>query len=357
MAPKIREYFPGSNTPAGFYSYYDYILKSREASRIIVLKGGPGTGKSSFMRRVAARLAELGHDTELLHCSSDPNSLDGICAREIGFLMLDGTSPHIVDPKTPGAVDEIINLGDCWNADRIRPRKEAIIRTNEAISGCFARAYNYLSAAKSLQNQIEHDYLSVTNPEGVKAELEAVKKTFGLGTFCAKDGTERKAFLGAITPLGRVNYIDTFAAHAKYVYLIESDIAPNCGTFFSALAGLLTGAGLDIRTFYCPMSPDSKIEHIYVPALDVFFTTKNTYHTVKEAYVTETIDLNQYVRAEQAPIDTAIDLEYYNTLLSRAIASIAGAKKLHDELEQNYIPYMDFEKVEFLSKNVIESLH
>lgn len=356
MAVKIREYFPGSNTPAGFYSYYDYILNSREANRIIVLKGGPGTGKSSFMRRVAARLTELGYDTELLHCSSDPNSLDGVCAREIGFLILDGTAPHIVDPKAPGAVDEIINLGDCWNADRIRQRKEAIIQTNEAISGCFARAYNYLSAAKSLQNQIEHDYLSATNPDGVKAELETLKKTFGLGAFCAKEGTERKAFLGAITPLGKLNYIDTFAAHAKYVYLIESDIAPNCGAFSSVLAGLLTGAGLDIRTFYCPMSPDSKIEHIYVPALDAFFTTKNAYHAVKEAYVTEAIDLNQYVRAEQIPVSAAIDMESYNTLLARAIESIAGAKKLHDELEQNYIPYMDFEKVDFLAKNVIESL-
>ncbi len=356
MAVKIREYFPGSNTPAGFYSYYDYILNSREANRIIVLKGGPGTGKSSFMRRVAARLTGLGYDTELLHCSSDPNSLDGVCARETGFLILDGTAPHIVDPKAPGGVDEIINLGDCWNTERIRQRKGAIIQTNEAISGCFARAYNYLSAAKSLQNQIEHDYLAATNPEGVKAELETLKKTFGLNSFSAKGGTERKAFLGAITPLGKLNYIDTFAAHAKYVYLIEADIAPNSGAFFRALADTLTTAGLDVRTFYCPMSPDAKIEHIYVPALDAFFTTKNAYHAVKEAYVSETIDLNQYVCAERVPVAAAIDMESYNTLLARAIESIAGAKKLHDELEQNYIPYMDFEKVDFLAKNVIESL-
>ena len=56
------------------------------------------------------------------------------------------------------------------------------------------------------------------------------------------------------------------------------------------------------------------------------------------------------------PVAAAIDMESYNTLLARAIESIAGAKKLHDELEQNYIPYMDFEKVDFLAKNVIESL-
>ena len=113
------EYFPGANTPNGFHSYYDYILKSHEANRIIILKGGPGTGKSTFMKKISRHLSSLGYQTEILHCSSDPNSLDGVCSREIGFLILDGTAPHIVDPKCPGAVDEIINLGECWDKDKI----------------------------------------------------------------------------------------------------------------------------------------------------------------------------------------------------------------------------------------------
>lgn len=356
MGTSVREYFPGSNTPQGFYSYYDYILRSREASRIIVLKGGPGTGKSSFMRRIARHLTGLGYDTELLHCSSDPNSLDGVCSRALGFLILDGTSPHVVDPKAPGAVDEIINLGDCWYQSRIAKKKEAIISTNEKISGCFARAYNYLAAAKSLQKQIEADYLSLTHTEGVKAELESLKKTLDLNAFSAKEGTERKAFLSAVTPLGRINYADTFAANAKYVYSIEADFAPNSGVFMAALAKLMINAGIDIRTFYCPMSPDMKIDHIYVPDIDTFFTTTNIHHMLKDVDSTDVIDLNQYVDAKNIRAGTAVDHEYYNILLSRAVESIAEAKKLHDELEQNYIPYMDFGKVEAISDMVIASI-
>lgn len=356
MGARVREYFPGSNTPVGFYSYYDYILKSREAQRIIVLKGGPGTGKSSFMRRIAKHLVSLGYDTELLHCSSDPNSLDGVCAREPGFLILDGTSPHVVDPKAPGAVDEIINLGDCWYKERIKKQKEAIISTNESISGHFARAYRYLSAAKSLQNQIECDYLALTDKSGVRAEAEVLKKTFALGGFSPVEGKERKAFLGAVTPLGIINYVDTFAANARYVYCIEAEFAYNAGDFFQTLADLFLRSGYDIRTFYCPMAPASKMEHLYVPSLDVFFTARNTHHMLTQADCTDTIDLNQYVDAKNIPASTAVDLEFYNLLLSRAVESIAGAKKLHDALEQNYVPYMDFGKVEFLCDKVIETI-
>ena len=68
---------------------------------------------------------------------------------------------------------------------------------------------------KACKKQIEADYLSLTHTEGVKAELESLKKTLGLCAFSAKEGTERKAFLSAVTPLGRINYADTFAANAK----------------------------------------------------------------------------------------------------------------------------------------------
>ena len=53
-----RHYFPGNNTPQGFFSYYKYILGQREANRIICVKGGPGTGKSTFMKRIGQRFAE-----------------------------------------------------------------------------------------------------------------------------------------------------------------------------------------------------------------------------------------------------------------------------------------------------------
>jgi len=49
---KLKKVFPGSNTSKGFYSFYDYIIDQREASRIFVIKGGPGVGKSTFMRKI-----------------------------------------------------------------------------------------------------------------------------------------------------------------------------------------------------------------------------------------------------------------------------------------------------------------
>lgn len=334
------EYFPGAITPLGFFSYYDYILKSHEANRIIILKGGPGTGKSTFVKKVLKHLLDLGYETEILHCSSDPNSLDGVCAREIGFLIIDGTSPHIVDPKCPGAVDEIINLGECWDKDKIAKNKTKIIEIGEKNSSYYKDAYRYLSAAKKLKKQSE-----IVNMDLIEEELKKLKPALLLEKTTKGKGNERKAFLSAITPLGRINYIDTFSKKAKCVYKVQEESTKTAQMFMMRLADMLKCLGYDIRTFYCPMSPDEKIEHIYVN--DVLISIENEYHNLA--------DNGNVIKFDERSIDN-FDFEQYNLLLNRAEEMIKSAKKLHDDLEQLYVPYMDFDKVESLCNKVISSI-
>ncbi|MDO7203979.1 hypothetical protein Q5M85_07220 [Paraclostridium bifermentans] len=37
--------------------------------------------------------------------------------------MLDATAPHIIDPKNPGAIDEILDLGRYWDRKTIELNK------------------------------------------------------------------------------------------------------------------------------------------------------------------------------------------------------------------------------------------
>ena len=53
-------FFLGSNSPSGFYSLYD-DLADPERDFLYIIKGGPGCGKSSFMRAVARRVHAAGH--------------------------------------------------------------------------------------------------------------------------------------------------------------------------------------------------------------------------------------------------------------------------------------------------------
>ena len=55
-----RTLFPGAMGPDGFISCFDHLLDDSILRRKLILKGGPGVGKSTFMRRVHAALCANG---------------------------------------------------------------------------------------------------------------------------------------------------------------------------------------------------------------------------------------------------------------------------------------------------------
>ena len=80
---KQTHFFLGANSAEGFYGLYDQLLDARLYD-LIILKGTPGCDKSTFMRRVAAALEERGLERVYIHCSGDPDSLDGVIFPAIG---------------------------------------------------------------------------------------------------------------------------------------------------------------------------------------------------------------------------------------------------------------------------------
>ena len=107
---------------------------------MLILKGGPGVGKSTFMRRIHTALTENGENSTLYFCSGDPDSLDAVAIPAHGLLILDGIAPHIVDPKIPGARDAIINLGTCLHESAMKPRLPHIRACMADHAACSRRA-------------------------------------------------------------------------------------------------------------------------------------------------------------------------------------------------------------------------
>ena len=103
-------YFLGANSCRGFYSLYG-SFPPEEDSFLHIIKGGPGNGKSGFMRRLAAAAEEKGLEVETVLCSGDPDSLDGIYIPALGQAWCDGTAPHVAEPAAFAVDADYVNLG------------------------------------------------------------------------------------------------------------------------------------------------------------------------------------------------------------------------------------------------------
>ena len=212
MTDKIRNIFPGGNTPEGFFSYYTYILGQQEANRILCLKGGPGVGKSTFMKKIGQHFAQKGEAVDFLWCSSDPDSLDGIVLRERKIAVIDATSPHVVDPVNPGAVDNIVHLGEFWDGEALKKCKSCVMESNARIKEWFSCAYGYLAAAGKVYDTLGFIYsCGIREGELYKHAAEIVRHEFCHKEITLETGRMKKQFASAITPAGIRNHLESLS--------------------------------------------------------------------------------------------------------------------------------------------------
>ncbi len=351
---KTRHLFPGGNTSLGFFSYYDNIITQEEANRIFIIKGGPGVGKSTFMKRIGEKAFEEGYDVEYFHCSSDNNSLDGIKVPELKVAFIDGTSPHIVDPKSPGAVDEILNFGDFWNEDGIRAHKDEIIKTNKEISYVFARSYKYIKAAATIyecSSAIYSEAIHSAKANHLTAKLlsaifgDSAKKTGG--------GKQRSLFASALTPNGYCNYLDSLLINHQ-VYEFNGGLGTGEYLILEKIKSAAMERGYDVEAFYCALNPH-KIDHLIIPNLNVALTTSNNYHSSK-AKKHMAIDMQEYMNLdvlERYEEDINQNLEEFDRCMSVALMTIKRAKALHDYLETFYVPNIRFGEIDRLFEKTL----
>lgn len=358
MKGRVREFFPGGNTPLGFFSYYDHII-SPDATRILIIKGGPGVGKSSFMKEIALVLNDQGFNVELHHCSSDPASLDGVVFPQIGVAMIDGTSPHIVDPLNPGAVDEILHLGDYWDETGIRRGKLEILALNREVSRLFSRAYRYLKAAKAIHDGQEAIYSeALDRGRANQTAVHLIEAIFEGRPVSPKPGNIRKLFISAITPDGFRNFLPSLAGTMNTLYAVEGSPGTGKSTLLAKLAQAATERGIDCEAFYCAFDP-YKMEHLTIPDLGVMVTTAVNPHRIDISQGTTVIDMTQYVNpAMTTPQSVFIETDQHQvaTLQDQAIATLAQAKAVHDRMEEYYIPHMNFTAINDLRGRITERI-
>lgn len=344
---KARHLFPGGNTSLGFFSYYSDIINQDEADRIFIIKGGPGVGKSTFMKRIGAKMQENGYDVEYLHCSSDNNSLDGVKIPELKIAFIDGTAPHVVDPKSPGAVDEILNFGEFWNEEGIRAHKGKIISISKEIGYIFSRAYKYLKAAYAIyENSAAIHSEALNKGEINKLTSKLINDVFADADAADNEGKQRSLFASALTPDGFCNYLDTILATEK-VYEFIGGLGTGEDVILEKIKAAAIEKGYNVEAYYCALNP-YKLDHLVIPGLNLAFTTTNWCHG-SNVRKFETYEMQQYMNKdilEHYKDDLKQNQIEFDNLMSIALATISKAKDLHDQLETYYVPNIRFGEID-----------
>lgn len=352
MEGKTRKLFPGGNTANGSYNFFNYMIPEN-VNRIFCLKGGPGVGKSSLMKKIAKEFIEKGYDVELHHCPSDPSSLDGVVIKKLGVVLLDGTAPHIVDPKDPGAIDEIVNLGEYWNLEGLEKNKVEIVECGKDISSSFRRAYKFLKAAEPIYYDIEEKYKDSMDYGKVNSlTSEFINDLFKDVKCSGNYKKERHLFGTAITPVGHLDYTDSILSEASKVYYLKGEIGTGKTTFLQKVYTKAVELGLNVEVYHYPLIKE-KLETILIKDLGIGITSSNLFEGQNKIDLDSCINKEKLERYKE---EIEFDKKIFDELVNYAISNLKKAKSKHDVIEAHYVPNMKFDEIEGLKCELIERI-
>ena len=330
-----RFFFLGANSKDGFVSLLPQF-RQESPRRLYAVKGGPGCGKSTCIRRLSET---LGGAEEFFLCSSDPDSLDGAALSTVA--LLDGTAPHVFEPAFPGCDGDYLPLPPFWDREGLAAQAPTLYALKAASASHYAQAYRLLKAAALLREDRRERAaaLLIRQPEGrTTALLREIPRAPG-------PGIVRRRFLEGVTPKGCLCLWDTVKADCRRVIALRDSY----GLAATLLEGLLEGAlerGQEVYACYDPVEPQ-RLRHLLLPGCSLAFVTQS-----REALPltpTRTVHpdamLDKGALARERPLLRLKQLTE-NSLLEDAVSAIAAAHALHDRMEAIYKPHIDLTAME-----------
>lgn len=350
-------FFLGANTPVGFYSLFSELYEPENGWRLYIIKGGPGTGKSTIMKKVAAECDRRGRYCERIYCSSDPGSLDAVIIPSLKISIADGTSPHVLEPKFPGVSEIIVELGQFRDDRLLRKNAEEIIRITKENSLRHKSSVDFLAAARGVDNDTSSVVLSALKIERLHkfSEKLALNK---LSVTTDGRGVIRKRFLSALTPEGLVLFRDSFTGLCKSTVVLSDSFGFASSVILKILSMKSAEQGLDCILCYCPTSPDYRPEHLIIPSLGLGFFTSNRWHPddFTDPYKVDCMRFYDSSALYRHKNRIAFNRRSRDELITEAVNKLTAAKSLHDELEKYYIAAMDFDAMGDYSEKLISEI-
>lgn len=358
---KVVDFYMGANAPNGFNTYYGELENPVEGWRSYLIKGGAGTGKSSLMKRVLLECDSNEGIVERIHCSSDPNSLDGVIIYDKRISMVDATPPHVIEPAYPGGYQTVINLCEYFDEYTLTCRLNETVRLQTSNGSCHEKCRNLLNCANILLNENSSYINKVTDFDKISTFVKRIiKKELKSCSKLNNKAIEHKRLLSAVTNQGVKTFTDTPKKLAKKIYLIKDEYGVSSNAILTQLRIDALTKGYEIYSCYCPLNQRDKLEHLFIPELSLGFVTANKYNDFSSISPLGVVSYTRFtelqaVRRKKQYI--GFNKKIAKELINEATATLVLAKQIHDELELQYTNAVDFSRVNIKTKEIIDKIN
>ncbi len=346
-----HNYFLGGASPTGFKTRFGDTVYDTDY-RTYIIKGGPGTGKSSLMKKLANAFPNA--EKELFSCSSDPDSIDAVVFTESKIVFVDGTAPHIFDAEYPGAVQQLVDLSAFWNAKQLQNNKSEIISATADYLHHHAICRRYVTALSAVADDTMQIGKLALNNEKFESFTERFVKKILPKKQGSDEGKIKYRQISALTPKGYL----TRVPQGYSVYLLNDKLYYGSEKFLQMLTEKALLRGYDVYVSLITILNGSGFEHIFIPELKLLFMTSTPVNKLNIAEK-QPINFRRFYDKNiirQRKMRIKFNEGAIGEFRDEAVNALVNAKAEHDKLEAYYIKCVDFDKVNATAESLENEL-
>ncbi|MDW7673672.1 MAG: hypothetical protein SCK28_03960, partial [Bacillota bacterium] len=250
----------------------------------------------------------------------------------------------VIDPKYPGVVEEIINLGEFWNSEKLQEAKDEIINLCNKKAACYYQAY------KSLEGAYE-DMQKDSAPGLSDSEIKELVNKLGDQFFVVPKPRLRQLFAGAITPNGPVHYTKEIISVAKKKLKVVGGTRKDKSRILQQLSLVALEKGYNADLYHCFFDPDY-YSMLLIPGLKLVLIDNYL------PYVGQLLSDDEFTgEITIGERDSKVLFGDKATKhLDKAVEQIKLAKANHEELEKYYVQAMNYEAVDKLRQDLVSKI-
>ena len=342
---KVPTYFAALNTSKGFVSYFKDIFA--QCKDLYIVKGGPGTGKSRFMRSVSQAAQNIGYSVEEYLCSSDPGSLDGLLIKDIDVAIIDGTAPHVYEPTLIGSKEHLVDLSAFLDSNLLKSHDRELQSLVFAKSVRYSNVYSYLSMIRTIDDLIcaslDRAYLLQKLKSSVQKHARMLKKGSNSST---------RIKLGSAISCNGIKKLDISVGEARKRYVLRGYDIINL-RYLDELYKLTKSIGANVEISYDPIYPEYP-DALYYPDVKVLFYCSDTISENEIPINTKRFVNDECLRPFKPEIRRLRKIR--KSLFAQLEYDFKSISKLHAAIEEIYSLAMDFSAKEELTERFIKSV-
>jgi len=345
---KISYVFTSSYSDRGFYTFIPGLLEGLK--KVYVLKGAPGSGKSTLIRSLGDEMSERGYEVDFWMSAEDSMNPEGLYIIQLECAVVNGNLPVAIDPRYPGLTGSIVNLSEYLDEMSISPWGAEIVELVDQVLVQSRAAEELLHQASAVREQMIQAGCQQMDENRVNLLLDRLEKEI-----LQQQPGGRHYFGTSLTADGIVNYVDEISSRCKIRYLLKG--SAGAGRIIDEMAVRAKKSGYSVEYYHCGINPSRVImlivSHLQLAIIDAGDAELSI--RPGDRLVDMTDCMGEPAAPDQAQEQTVFQ-RHYEGLLMQAQGELEGAHKARRNLKRLYSSALNFELLEQKRQELFQAI-